>query len=296
MSVLAEITPSYEVVLVDDGSTDASWSELLDLADDPHVTLLRFTRNFGQQAATSAGLEESRGRWTVVIDCDLQEPPEVIPSLYARALEGYDVVFARRRRRRQTPLRRLAGRAYFALANALLGTRLDPQQSHFSIISARVREALLAAYGQDRHYLFALNWLSFPHSSIEFDHKERYAGRSSYTLRRLVRHGMEGFFFQTAAPLAWIIYLGTAIAISGLGLAAYFIVEYFTEDPYPYAGWTSLAVILLVLGGFIVISTGVTGLYVGWVFEQVKARPPYVVAQRLRGPATSDGPSRTGTR
>jgi glycosyltransferase involved in cell wall biosynthesis len=279
-ATLQGMATSYEIVFVDDRSPDGAWEVLLELArDDPHVRALRFSRNFGQQSAITAGLEASRGNWTVVMDCDLQEPPELIAELYAKAQEGFDVVFGRRRRRNVSRVRTTAARAYFRFQRTFLGNDLTGDYASFSILSRRVREAFLRIRDQDRHYLPIIRWLGFEQASVDFDHAPRYAGKSSYSFRRLVTHALEGVFFQTTALLVWIVWLGFALAASGVLLAAYFIFSYATANPYP--GWTSLAVLLLVIGGFIIISTGVTGLYIGTIFKQVKDRPLYLVEQEI---------------
>ena len=285
-AALESITPSYEIVFVDDRSPDGAWDVLLELAaGDPHVRGLRLSRNFGQQSAITAGLEASRGNWTVVMDCDLQEPPELIPELYAKAQEGYDVVFGRRRRRNVSRLRTAAAHTYFRFQRTFLGNDLTGDYASFSILSRRVREAFLRIRDQDRHYLPIVRWLGFEQTSVDFDHAPRYAGKSSYNFRKLTQLALQGVFFQTTALLVWIVWLGFAIAASGVLLATYFVYSYATANPYP--GWTSLAVLFLVIGGFIIISTGVTGLYIGTIFKQVKDRPLYLIADEVGGDETA---------
>jgi dolichol-phosphate mannosyltransferase len=278
-AALKGLVPSWEIVLVDDRSRDASWEKALALAaTDEHVKAIRLSRNFGQHAAITAGLSESSGRWTVVMDCDLQDPPEAIADLYAQALEGHEIVFARRRVRRQSLPRRVANRVYFALRRALAGVALETEHSNLSMISAKARRAFLAVPDAHRNYLLILYWLGFDRTSIEFEHAERYAGKSSYGFGALVRVALDGLVFQTTALLRWIVYFGFGMAVSSVVLAAYFVYQYFSTATRP--GFTSLAVLLLLIGGFIIISVGLTGLYLGKVFEQVKGRPLYVVDGR----------------
>jgi dolichol-phosphate mannosyltransferase len=281
-AVLEALVDSWEIVLVDDRSRDASWEKAVALAaTDEHVKAIRLSRNFGQHAAITAGLSESAGRWTVVMDCDLQDPPEAIPDLYAQALEGHEIVFARRRVRRQSLPRRAANRVYFALRRALAGVALETEHSNLSMISAKARRAFLAVHDAHRNYLLILYWLGFDRTSIEFDHAERHAGRSSYGFGALLRVALDGLVFQTTALLRWIVYFGFAMAGSSVVLAAYFVYQYFSTATRP--GFTSLAVLLLLIGGFIIISVGLTGLYLGKVFEQVKGRPLFVVDERTPG-------------
>lgn len=273
---------SFEIVFVDDRSPDGSWSTLLELANQDHrVTLVRLSRNFGQHAAITAGLEHARGRWIVVMDCDLQDPPEQIPALYGKAREGFDVVLARRIGSGNSSARRLASAAYFRVLNGLLGTSFDAGFGNFSVISRKVRTEFLRVRDKDRHYLMILGWLGFRTTSIDLPRADRYAGESSYSVGMLFRFAVDGLFFQTTTLLRWIVYAGFAISALGTLLAGFFIINYFAGTPYP--GWTSLGVLLLLLSGFIIVSTGVTGLYVGKIFVQAKDRPLYVVDRVIEG-------------
>lgn len=282
LPALESIAPDYEVIYVDDRSPDDAWTTLKQLAeDDPHVRAVRLSRNFGQQAAITAGLAHSRGRFTVVMDCDLQDPPEVIPELYAKAVEGYDIVLARRARRRHPLRRRLAARLYERFLKVFIGVAISSDYGAFSIVSDRARRAFLEIQDSDRHYIPILHWLGFERTDIEFEHGERHAGTSAYSFGQLVRLATQGVFFQTTTLLRWIVYSGFMIALIGVALAIYFVVAYFFFTPGIPPGWTSLAVLLLVIGGFIIISTGVTGLYIGKIFSQVKRRPLFIVEEEV---------------
>lgn len=275
-TALTDLGATYEIVYVDDRSPDGSWDVLRELAgSDPCVRAVRLSRNFGQHAAITAGLARTRGRWIVVMDCDLQDPPESIPQLYAKAREGFDVVFARRKSRQHSAFRRLGARAYFWALGVFFGARLDGAYGTFSIVSRKVVDAYLELKDADRHYLFILRWLGFESTSIDVEHHERYEGQSSYTFSKLVQHAFDGLVFQTTRLLRWIVYAGFVIAVFGVALAGFFVYSWAMHDAYP--GWTSLAVLLLLLSGFIIMSLGVTGLYVGKIFGQVKERPIYIV-------------------
>ncbi|HEU4656673.1 MAG TPA: glycosyltransferase family 2 protein [Capillimicrobium sp.] len=283
MAATEGIEGGVELIFVDDRSPDGSWPKLRAIAEaDPRVRAVRMSRNFGQHAAITAGLMEARGRWIAVMDCDLQDPPEQIPLLYGRAREGHDIVFGRRRRRGASPFRRIAARTYFRLMNAFTNSNLQGDYGTFSVISHKVAQAYLALGERDRHYLFILNWLGFAHTEVEYEHGERGHGESSYSFGRLVRHALDGVFFQTTVLLRWVVYLGFAISTLGILAAAYFAIANLTGASYP--GWTSLAVFTLTIGGFTIVSTGITGLYIGKVFEQVKERPLFVVDERVGAP------------
>lgn len=281
---LKAITHEYEIILVDDRSPDASWAVLKTLsAADPRVKSIRLSRNFGQHNAITAGLAASQGRWTIVMDCDLQDPPEEIPNLYEAARHGgYDLVLARRLSRDHSRVRVLLGRMYFKVINTFMGTHIDGTFGNFSILSRKVVEAYLEMGDRDRHYLFVLQWLGFEQGTIEFEHAARPIGSSSYTLAGLIRHAVRGVFFQTANVLLYIVYLGFVLAAVGLALGVYDVVTVVVSHPPP--GYTSVMVAVITIGGFIIVSTGVTGMYIGRVFEQVKGRPLYVVDEVVQRP------------
>ena len=277
---LREMKLRYEIILVDDRSHDASWSVIRDLAkQEPAIKALRLSRNFGQQAAITAGLELSDSNWVVVMDCDLQDPPEDIPRLYAKALEGFDLVLARRGKRQHSFFRRIAAQTYFRMLGLFNQTSFDHDYGAFSIVSRKVVRAFLTVKDTARHYLLLLYWLGFAAGSIEYEHGDRFSGRSAYSISRLITHAFEGLFFQTTIFLKWIIYMGFGVAGGGFVFAAYLVTQYFVHGLLP--GWTSLAVLILVVGGFTITSIGVAGLYIGKIFEQVKGRPLFVVSEKI---------------
>jgi dolichol-phosphate mannosyltransferase len=274
-AALEDIAPDYEIVFVDDRSPDKAWDLLAGFAErDPHTVAIRLSRNFGQHAAITAGLEAARGDWVVVLDCDLQDPPEDIRRLYAKALEGYDVVYAQRRRTGSSGFRRLGSRLYFKLMNVFAGAAFEDAGS-FSIVSRQVVEEFLRFKDRHRHYLLMLHWLGFDTASIEYEQPARHAGKSSYGVRGLVGHALDGLFFQTTVLLRWVVLLGFGLSALGLLFALYVIVAKLTGSLLP--GFASLAIFTLIIGGFIIVSTGITGLYIGRVFEQVRERPLFVV-------------------
>ena len=248
--------------------------------------LVRLSRNFGQHAAITAGLEHARGDWIVVMDCDLQDPPEQVPILYEQALDGFDVVLARRIGSGNSFARRLASAAYFRVLNALLGTSFDAGFGNFSVISRKVRTRVSprARQGPTLPHDSALARASArPRSSCREPIGTRETARTRFAM--LFRFAVDGLFFQTTTLLRWIVYAGFAISALGTLLAAFFIVNYFAGNPYP--GWTSLGVLLLLLSGFIIVSTGVAGCCSGKIFVQAKDRPLYVVDQVVEAEADS---------
>jgi polyisoprenyl-phosphate glycosyltransferase len=279
---VSQITTSYELVFVDDRSVDDGWTVLQALAGrDAHVRAFRLSRNFGQDAAITAGLAQARGNWAVVMDCDLQEAPEDIPRMWAAAREGYDVVRATRRQWSHSQLRRAGSRTFRRLTQ---DSTARPDYSNLSLLSRAVIDAFLRLHDRDREFMIALDWLGFSTTSIEIQHRERYHGQSSYTLRRLIRVAVDGMFFRTTVLLRLVVLVGFLLSLGGLLLAAFEVADYFTAPNNRIPGYTSLAVLVLVLSGVIIVSVGVVGMYVGRIFEQVKDRPLYLIDAEAGGP------------
>ena len=281
---VAQITDRYEFVFVDDRSLDDGWSVLERLAaQDEHVRAFRLSRNFGQDAAITAGLAEADGDWAVVMDCDLQEAPEDIPRLWAAAGEGYDIVRTTRRGWRHSAFRRWTSRIYRRLT---METDIRPDYSNLSLLSRRVIDAFLRLHDRDREYMIALDWLGFDSTQVEIEHHERHAGESGYTLRRLMKVAVDGMFFRSTVLLRLVVMLGFVVALAGIVVAIVEVADYFLEPEKSVPGYTSLVVLLLVLAGFIIVSVGVVGLYVGRIFEQVKDRPLFLIdRQTARTPS-----------
>jgi dolichol-phosphate mannosyltransferase len=285
---LAGVTGRYELVFVDDRSVDEGWTVLQRLArGDRRVRAFRLSRNFGQDAAITAGLAKARGAWAVVMDCDLQEAPEDIPRLWAAAGEGYDLVRTTRKRWRHSGFRRWSSRLYRRLT---LETPVRPDYSNLSLLSRRVIDAFLQLHDRDREYMIALDWLGFDCTTVEIEHHDRHAGQSSYALARLIRVALDGMFFRSTVLLRVVVLVGFAIALIGLGLAAFEIIYYFVAPDEHVPGYTSLAVLLLVLTGAMIFSVGIVGLYVGRVFEQVKGRPLFLIDQEAEHPTHTPSP------
>jgi polyisoprenyl-phosphate glycosyltransferase len=274
------LASDYELIFVDDGSPDGAWSTLAELAEqDPAVKAIRLSRNFGQHAAITAGLAQSAGSRVAVMDCDLQDPPEELGRLYAKADEGYEVVLTRRPRRRQPMFRRITGNAYFWVRKMLVGGSLENNMPNLSLLSRKVVDAFLQLRDRDRQYLLIVDWLGFGPAIVDIEQDARRAGRSSYTLGTLVRVAIDGIFFQSTVLLRWIIYTGFVIATLGLALVGYTVIVLVVGRSLP--DWIALPMLILLLTGFLSISAGVTGLYIGKIFEQVKGRPLYVIDVKL---------------
>lgn len=280
-NTVGSITGDFEIVLVEDCGADRSWEVILKLAaQDRRVKGLHFSRNFGQHHGITAGIDACDGDWVVVMDGDLQDPPEAIPALYAKAMEGYDVVVARRLHRQDGFFKRLSSRAFYALFSYLSDMRCDPSVGNFRIMSRAVVAELRGMREQLRFFVGLVEWLGFPVAAVDVEHGARIAGKSNYTLRKLLRLASGAVIAYSDKPLRMAVKLGFAISAAAFGYGAYIVwrgVTYGTA----IAGWSSVIVSVYFLGGIVISILGVLGLYLGRVFDEVKKRPLYVVRDRV---------------
>ncbi|ABS64913.1 glycosyl transferase family 2 [Parvibaculum lavamentivorans DS-1] len=273
---LSILTDQYEIILVDDRSPD-NWWQILPELQKRHASLkaVRLSRNYGQQVAITAGLAAAKGDYTVVMDCDLQDPPDLIPTLFAKLREGHDLVLARRVSRSHSPFRQLAARIFVAISRMLTNEKIDGSYGSFSLLSRKVVDSFLLFEERERYYLSIIRCLGFNVGTVDFLHRSRHSGSSSYGLRHLFRIGINGILLQATVALHWIVGFGFFIAISGTATAAYLVWRQLFQASIP--GWTSLIVLMLLCTGVILISLGFVGLYIGKIFEQTRGRPLYVV-------------------
>lgn len=287
VAVLENLAPSFELVLVVDGSPANDWSVLRAIAEsDPRVKAINLSRNFGQHYAITAGIDHADGDWVVVMDGDLQDPPEEIPRLYAKAQEGHDIVFGRKPERKHGVFKRLTSRAYTRVLGYLMDARLDNAVTHFSIVSRAVVQQLRQFKERNRSYAFFLMWLGYDVGFVDVEHHDRFAGETSYNLRKMLRLAFELAISQSDKPLRVAIGFGFVVATFAFLFGSYEIARYLFWG-YPVTGWTSLIVSLYFLGGLLFVAIGVVGLYVGNIHQETKRRPLYVVKDIMNHPTTA---------
>lgn len=281
-AALGALGTTYEIVLVDDGSRDRSAMLVAGLAkSDPHTTAVILSRNFGQHAAILAGVAETRGDAVVVMDCDLQDRPEDIPLLLGRLAEGYDVVVARRQHRTGSWLNRAASRLWFSLINRFSDFPIEPGSGSFSVLTREVVEQLLRMPNRHTHYSLVLRWLGFRQTTVTVEDGGRFAGRSSYSLRRLVSHAISGIVAHSNRLLYFSIYAGFAFVVLSIAQFGFLLVRKLTNG-IGVAGWASLMAAIWLVGGVILFCLGVIGIYLARIVDDVKQRPAYIVARRIR--------------
>lgn len=285
---VAPLTADFEIILVEDCSPDDSWTQITVAAQrEPRVRGLRFSRNFGQHAAITAGLAHTRGDYVVVMDCDLQDDPAYIPALLAKAREGNDVVLTIKENRYHAWHRNLSARIFATIYNLLAGHRpADPQVGGYSLLTRKVADAFLRIEDSHRHYLLILGWMGFKTAFVQVEHRTRHSGKSTYSFRRLLRHALAGITSQSTVLLKVSIGFGFAYFCAALIGATYLCVSYFLHGYR--AGWASTIVLLLASTGLILMAVGILGIYIGNIFEQVRRRPLYLVQDQVNFPAPTN--------
>jgi dolichol-phosphate mannosyltransferase len=270
----------YEIVLVDDGSTDGSWEVLRNLAArDERLRLLRLSRNFGHQVALTAGLDAARGEAVVLIDADLQDPPEVIPELVARWEEGFDVVYAvRERRDGESRLRLLAIGAFYRLFRRMAATDIPADTGDFRLLSRRAVDSLARMPERARYLRGMTSWIGFRQIGVTYRRDSRFAGASKYPLTKLLRLASDGIASFSIAPIRLLTRLGFVMIVFCAGVLAWTLYTRFFTHNAPQ-GWTSVLAVVLLLGGVQMVGMGIVGQYIARIFEETKQRPLYFVAE-----------------
>jgi dolichol-phosphate mannosyltransferase len=274
---LQQVTEDYEIILIDDGSIDESWKNIVSITEiNQKLRAIKFSKNFGHHYAISAGLKHSSGDWVIVMDSDLQDRPEVIPDLYRKTLEGYDVVFVSRKNRPENWIYLITQRIYYFFLNRISGIKFDSNQANFSIISRKVVESYKKLNESTVFYGSSILWLGFKRTSIDAVHGVRHSGKPSYTFKKRVKLGLDIVLSFSDRPLKFAILLGLMMSLTSL-LLGINIVYRATTQGFSVVGWSSLIATIFFTSGIVLVVLGIIGLYLGEVFKQVKNRPQYII-------------------
>jgi dolichol-phosphate mannosyltransferase len=284
---LEPIDPDFEVFLVEDGGKDNSWEIIQAISrKDPRVKGVRFSRNFGQHYGITAGLDYCDGDWVVVMDCDLQDRPEEIPRLYEKATQGYDIVVARRGARKDPFFKHMTSALFYRIFSYLSEMEYDGQVGNFRIMSRRVVENYRSMREQLRFFGALINRLGFPTASIEVRHDKRFAGETTYDLRKLIKLASEAIIAYSDKPLRLAVKVGFVVSLLSF-LCGLFVAVKALFFGSPISGWASLIISIYFMGGIITALLGIIGIYLGKTFDEVRKRPLYIVMS-----TTFDAPRR----
>jgi polyisoprenyl-phosphate glycosyltransferase len=281
-AVLDELDGDAEVVFVDDGSFDGTAEALRELAlADTRIQVLRLSRNFGHQIAISAGLDYADGDAVVIMDGDLQDPPEVIPQLVEKWQAGYDLVYAVRRERSVEPfVRRAIIKLAYRVLRWLSDTDLPLYAGDFRLADRRVVAAVRSLRERNRYVRGMFSWVGFRQIGVEYRREERFAGMTKYPYRKLVKLAADGLISFSNVPLRMSLAIGFLVSVAAFVFGAVAIALKLANVFAP-PGWASIVVVVAFLGGVQLVVIGMMGLYIGRVYDEVKARPLYVVEQRF---------------
>lgn len=285
-AAVAPIGGEFEVILVEDGSPDRSWEVIEQLASqNPRIRGIKLSRNFGQHYAITAGLDAAKGDWVVVMDCDLQDRPEEIPALFAKAQEGFDVVLARRVSRQDGFFKRLSSKVFYRTLAWLTGSHQDETIANFGIYSRAVIRQIGGMRESIRYFPTMVRWVGFPQTTLDVIHAANREQGSSYDFKRLFNLALDIMLAYSDKPIRLTVKLGIGVALTGFLFAGYTLYRYLHGD-IVVAGYASLIISLWVLTGFILVTLGMVGLYVGKTFEGVKNRPIYIVEKETKHPSS----------
>lgn len=288
---LEKLAMPAEVLFVDDGSKDRSKALLREVAlGEPRYRILSFARNFGHQTAITAGVDYARGHAVVVMDADLQDPPEVVLEMVAKWREGFDVVYGRRRKREgETWFKLVTARVFYRLFAAMIPIEVPLDTGDFRLMSRSVVVALRQLRETHRFVRGMVAWVGFKQTEVLYDRPGRFAGDTKYPLRKMVRFALDGITSFSILPLRFATYLGMVTIVASIGVVAWALVSKYALH-HVVEGWTGIMIVVAVFASVQLLMIGILGEYVGRIYEEVKRRPLYVVGDTVNLRPDDDEP------
>jgi len=292
-SCLATLGIKSEIILIDDGSSDRTWEMMCQAQSvDPAIKAIRLARNHGHQLAITCGLDQAYGEVVVILDADLQDPPELIPAMIEEWRKGYDVVYGKRRSRQgESALKRFCAFAFYRMFERIIGIHVPSDTGDFRLMSRRALDALQSLRERHRFVRGMVSWIGYHQTPILYDRPERFAGKSKYPFRKSLFLAIDAITSFSYAPLRLASYLG--ILISGLAFVYIAVVIILKFVGISYLGYTSIMASILLLGGVQLIVLGIMGEYIGRIFEQGQKRPLYLIDRILGEPLKKSEPTRS---
>lgn len=280
--VLESLNEPYELIFVNDGSRDATPVIVRHICEtDPTVHFIDFARNFGHQTAITAGMEYASGDAVVVIDADLQDPPEVIPEMIAKWREGFDVVYGKRAERKgETFFKRFTSAAFYRVLQSLTDVDIPVDTGDFRLIDRKVCDALKQIKERNRYVRGIISWLGFKQTGVEFVREKRFAGETKYPLKKMLRFAFDAITSFSFKPLKLSSYVGVTVSLGGFAyLMVVLYLKLFTDRTV--TGWASMMAVSLFFNGVVLMMLGIIGEYIGRIYDEAKGRPLYVVRETL---------------
>ena len=289
---LAALGTTWEVIFVDDGSRDQSFAKLRELAAvERRYRVVSFARNFGHQYAITAGIDYARGLAVVVMDADLQDPPEVVTEMLARYREGYDIVHGvRRKREKESVFKRATAYLFYRLLRVMVGITVPVDAGDFRLLSRRVVLTFRALRETNRFVRGMVAWVGFRQTIVQYDRKARFAGETHYPLSKMLKFAFDGITGFSIVPLRIATLLGFLAGLAGVGVAVWSVYERLRGHVVP--GWATIMITVALGASAQLLMTGILGEYVGRIYEEVKRRPLYIVAEEVN--ASRENPKSDG--
>jgi dolichol-phosphate mannosyltransferase len=280
-AVVSKMGMQYEILFVDDGSTDLSFQKLTEIVQsDSHVRIVHLSRNFGHQAALTAGMDLCRGEGMICLDADLQHPPELIPAMVQKWQEGFDVVYTVRRDSNDVGLfKRFTSRLFYRMLNWISPIQIEPNAADFRLISRKVIDVFKYDLRERNRFLRGMTaWVGFNCTRLYYQAQPRFAGSSKYSLTKMIGFALSGLASFSKVPLYLGLFAGVILGVFSMVYGVYaLLLRMLTNRPVP--GWTSLLVVVTFIGAIQLFILGLLGLYIGYMFDEVKGRPIYIVDQ-----------------
>ena len=282
----------HELIFVDDGSKDGTWAAIqAQAARFPQVRGVRFSRNFGKEAAIFAGLAQAGGDCTAVMDCDLQHPPEKVVEMYRLWQEGYQVVEGIKvSRGRENPLHTLAARTFYSAISGAMGIDMS-KASDFKLLDRRAVDTLLAMREKNAFFRAISSWIGFSTAQVEFEVQPRLEGQSKWSIRSLVRYAVTNIAAFSAAPLQLVTLLGVVVFLCSVVLGVWSLWQKVTGRALE--GFTTVILLQLLIGSILMVCLGIIGYYIGKIYEELKDRPRYILADRCEGESACEQAEKT---
>jgi len=280
-AVMEQLEEPYEIIFVNDGSQDRSYEIMREISrKDNRVKIIDLSRNFGHQIAITAGLDYAAGDAVMLMDADLQDPPEVLPGFVEKWREGFDIVYAIRKKRKENILKRLCYKLFYRILRTISDVDIPLDSGDFALLSKQAVSAIRSARESNRFVRGIRSWVGFRQVGIEYERVERYAGEVKYTLPRLMKLAIDGMVSFSSVPLRFIAYLGFTISFLSFVYIIYLIFLKLFTDVSPQ-GWTSVMVSIFFVGGIQLTVLGIIGAYIGRIYDEVKCRPLYLIKRSI---------------
>jgi len=281
ISTLEKFTNPFEIIFINDASPEYDWDVIKNLSlKDNRVKGINLSKNFGEYHALTAGLDHCLGDWIIIMDGDLQDRPEEIPKLYAKIQEGFDIVSAKRRKRKDNFIKKIQSKLFYMLFSYLTDTQQDPDINNFGMYNKRTIDTIKDMKERTRFFPIMIKWIGFNSETVEVEHSERKYGKTGYSFKKLLELSTDTIIAFSDKPLRLLIKFGFCIVLLSFVSIIYLIMDYIMGWSRIVPGWSSMIVSIWLSTGIIIILVGTVGIYIGKIFDEVKKRPLYIIKDK----------------